>query len=338
VIAFKEEFVGCPKWVRAIKLAGSDAIVMWLALKLYAATHPTNGFIPDEEIGTLRGAPRNPRKALKALVDCGALNVEGNRGAGLVDQAPHGWLMHDYTEHANSSEHELLRREKARDRKRQQRERERLELEARLAATGALGRLPPLSVTGVVTERDCHDVTGVTVTRVTEAVTSGACPPVPVRSPAPNPTQPNQQENSPPPPMDLSGSANALPVVVVVPQSAEERIPCPPDLKLTDAQRAQLQIGVGASDYQIDQLELRFRMAASTHEPRPRSAWQSSIGRAVTVEFSNGNRRPPKSPDDAANETDSQTRLRLKSGPRQPSHSDHSDPEQHFAAIGANEV
>jgi hypothetical protein len=143
------------------------------------------------------------------------------------------------------------------------------------------------------------------------------------------------EEDQTPPPKDLSGIPDLLSVGVVVPKSAEEKIPCPPDLKLTDAQRSQIQIGTGATDHQLDQLELRFRVTATTHEPRTRSAWQASIGRAVTTEFSNGRRRPPRSPDE---ETDDQRRDRLRRGPRQPTVLDHSTEEGHLDAIGGATV
>jgi hypothetical protein len=215
---------------------------------------------------------------------------------GLWDIAPGGYLIHQFTVWNRSKEQVEAEREATRNR---------------------------------VAKHRANGVTNQTGNAVTPSVSNAVVPDHSATTPLP--AIPDQGT---PPPMDLTGGADALPVVVVVPQSGEERIPCPPDLKLTDAQRSQLQIGTGASDYQIDQLELRFRMAASNHDPRPRAAWQSSIGRAVTVEFSNGTRRPPKSPDDPASESDSQTRIRLKGGPRQPNAHDHSTDEKHLAAIG----
>jgi len=130
VITAKEEFVGCEKYVRAYKLGRGEAIMMWWALKCYAAKNPTTeGFIPDEDIDGLIGAPRNPRKALQALVECGGLLRDGNRGAGLVDPVDGGWQLHDYLDHAPPPEEVELRREKAALKKRRQREEHRRQLE-----------------------------------------------------------------------------------------------------------------------------------------------------------------------------------------------------------------
>lgn len=130
MIVLKEEFVGGEKWRRAVKLGGSDSIVMWLALKCYASQHPTTeGFVPDENIDDLPGAPRKPRKALEALTECGRLLPDGTRGAGLVDVAHGGWQLHDYLDHSQTPEEIELRREKARLKKARQRADKRRELE-----------------------------------------------------------------------------------------------------------------------------------------------------------------------------------------------------------------
>lgn len=130
MIVIKEEFVGGDKWRRAVKLGCGDAIVMWLALKCYASQHPgTEGFIPEEDIGDLPGAPKSARKALRALVDCGRLLPDGSRGPGLVEHAEGGWRLHDYLDHSVTPEEIELRRERARLKKARYREEKRRELE-----------------------------------------------------------------------------------------------------------------------------------------------------------------------------------------------------------------
>jgi hypothetical protein len=130
LIVIKEEFVGGEKWRRAVKLGRCDAIAMWLALKCYASQHPSSaGFVPDEDIEELPGAPRAPRKALQALVECGRLLPGGGRGPGLVEPVECGWQLHDYLDHSQAPEELELRREKARLKKQKQREEQRRELE-----------------------------------------------------------------------------------------------------------------------------------------------------------------------------------------------------------------
>jgi hypothetical protein len=193
VLVVKEEFVGGDKWSRAVKLGGSDAIVMWLALKCYASRHPSNeGFVPDESLDNLPGAPRKPRKALAALVDCGLLGPDGTRGAGLVELVEGGFQLHDYLDHSQTPEEIELRREKARDKKRRYREQQRREL-AELRERSLVAQIPILaSVLGDSrgTAGDSPPATSLTCAR----------PHVPAHAPAhahggvrtqPNPTQPN---------------------------------------------------------------------------------------------------------------------------------------------------
>lgn len=117
MITVKEEFLSDDKTQRAIKLGGYEVIAMWLAMKCYAASHATDGFIPAEDVESLPGAPRKARAALKALVECGRLQADGKRGAGLVDPVEHGWQLHDYLDHAASSDEIEVRRKKAREQK-----------------------------------------------------------------------------------------------------------------------------------------------------------------------------------------------------------------------------
>lgn len=145
MIVIKEEFVGGEKHSRAMKIGGGDAIAMWLALKCYASLHPAaEGFIADEDIDTLAGAPRRPRKALQALVECGRLLPDGQRGPGLVDPVEGGWRLHDYLDHSVSPEEEELRRTRARLKKKRQRDEKRRELEQlrELELRGQGGHVP----------------------------------------------------------------------------------------------------------------------------------------------------------------------------------------------------
>lgn len=150
MILIKEEFVGGEKYRRAVKLGGSDAIVMWLALKCYASQHPrTVGFIPDEDVSDLPGAPKRARKALEALVACGRLLPDGGRSAGLVEAREGGWQLHDYLDHSASPEELELRRERERVKKQRQRAEHRQQLEqlreigSAIAGLGQPGDMSP---------------------------------------------------------------------------------------------------------------------------------------------------------------------------------------------------
>lgn len=152
MMLIKEEFVGGEKYRRAIKLGGSDAIALWLAMKCYCSLHPdTEGFVPAECLDELPGAPRRTGKALQALLECGRLLPGGERGAGLVEPAEGGWRLHDYLDHSASPEEIELRREKQRLKKQSYRASKRRELDAvrRFAAEERAqlgdGTCPPLS-------------------------------------------------------------------------------------------------------------------------------------------------------------------------------------------------
>lgn len=139
MITVKEEFLTSEKTIRAMRDGGPAVVVMWLALKGYAARKNTGGFIPDEAVDDLQGAPRRSRVLLKALVECGLPQRDGARGPGLVDKIDHGWQLHDYDDHGTSQTDEEIRREKAKLKKRRQRE----EREAELARLRGANSSPP---------------------------------------------------------------------------------------------------------------------------------------------------------------------------------------------------
>jgi len=210
LITIKEEFVGSDKWVRAVELGGGESILMWLALKRYAAQHLTGGFVPEEEIKKLPGAPRRPAKALEALLKCGRINPSGDRGDGLVHRTEFGWQLHDYDDHANSVAEEQLRREKERERKRVWREQKAKELEALRSGrdkTGQVDGTVPWDKTG----QDGTSETGQsgdspsgTRPRAGTRAREGA------HAPIPNPTQPNPtsgRKDLPPPPTKARSGA-----------------------------------------------------------------------------------------------------------------------------------
>lgn len=134
MILVKEEFLTEEKTIRAMRMGGPAVIILWLALKGYVARKNTAGFVPDEAVDDLLGAPRRPRVLLKTLVECGLTKADGSRGSGLVDQVDHGWQLHDYDDHGTSQTVEELRREKARTKKAEQRRRQQDEIDRLKAA------------------------------------------------------------------------------------------------------------------------------------------------------------------------------------------------------------
>lgn len=102
-----------PKFIRAVRLAGSEAIHMWLGLRAYCGQKLTDGAIPADMMDEVRG-PTNPKKraaAIDALVT-----------VGLVDRTDdNGLQLHDYLHWSKSKDEVLKLRASAAARKRRQR-------------------------------------------------------------------------------------------------------------------------------------------------------------------------------------------------------------------------
>ncbi len=192
MITLKEEFVDSDKWRRAIRLGGDAAIVLWLCIKAHAAKHLTNGFISQEDLATLPGAPSKRAKALEALLTCGRMNPDGKRGAGLLDVVANGYQLHDYLEHAESRDRILERRQLAADRKRKQR------------TPGAVTEPVPLPVTQSVP----RDTVPALATRPASVPRGRADVPSPAQSGS-YPAEPDQAAAVDP--KDLTGSAQPKP-------------------------------------------------------------------------------------------------------------------------------
>lgn len=135
----------------------------------------------------------------------------------------------------------------------------------------------------------------------------------PSQAPAEHENEYDQRSKNNPPPKDLSGSAPERPVAVVVGQ----KVPCPADLALTAEQRSQLVLNKGMTDYQINELTIRFRtnFVANLGDVRFLEHWRKCLSKAICSDFADARRRPPRSSEAA--ETEQQTRTRLKNGPRQ---------------------
>ncbi len=98
-----------PKFVRAVRLGGSEAIHLWLGLRAYCAQFLSDGLVPTDMLPEVRG-PLNERKreaALSALVD-----------VGLLERCDVGVRLHDYLDWSSSRDEVLTRRGRDADRKR----------------------------------------------------------------------------------------------------------------------------------------------------------------------------------------------------------------------------
>jgi hypothetical protein len=97
-----------PKFVRAVKRAGADAIFMWLGLRAYCAQNLTDGEVPLDMLDEVRGPPAGAARdsAVRALLEVGLLE---NGGGAL--------RLHDYLDWSESRAVVMDRRAKNRERK-----------------------------------------------------------------------------------------------------------------------------------------------------------------------------------------------------------------------------
>jgi hypothetical protein len=66
-----------PKFIRAIKLGGSEAVHLWLGLRAYCAKLLTDGKVPGDMLDEVRGPKDSKRRAaaMTALVTAGLLDL-----------------------------------------------------------------------------------------------------------------------------------------------------------------------------------------------------------------------------------------------------------------------
>lgn len=97
------------KFVRALRLGGSEALHMWLGFRAYCSKHLTDGRIELDLVNEVKGPTGKKRDAaIKILFEVGLLEHKDSSG---------DIWMHDYLEWSASREEVLKRRESARERK-----------------------------------------------------------------------------------------------------------------------------------------------------------------------------------------------------------------------------
>jgi len=98
-----------PKFIRAAKLGGSEAVHLWLGLRAYCGKHLTDGAIPRDMLYEVRG-PSNAKKRAASLAVLFAVGLLEDDGAATVQ-------MHDFLEWSSSRDAVLAARDRARERK-----------------------------------------------------------------------------------------------------------------------------------------------------------------------------------------------------------------------------
>ena len=126
-----------PKFIRAVKLGGSEAVHLWLGLRAYCGQHLTDGAIPRDMLYEVRG-PSNPKKRAAALAVLFSVGLLEDDGATNVQ-------MHDFLDWSSSRDAVLAARERARERKARSR-----------GSHGVTDGVTPLAVTPVVTPVVTH--------------------------------------------------------------------------------------------------------------------------------------------------------------------------------------
>lgn len=82
-----------PKFIRAVKLGGSETVHLWLGIKSYCNKQLTDGLVPTDMLDEVRG-PKDAKKRMAAL----AALIEVK----LLDNVENGVQMHNYLKWSRS--------------------------------------------------------------------------------------------------------------------------------------------------------------------------------------------------------------------------------------------
>jgi hypothetical protein len=98
-----------PKFIRAVNMAGPGVVFLWLGLRAYCAKHLTDGVVPADMLGEVRGPKswKERGQCLRVLEEVGLIHRPDP--AGPVE-------MHDYLDWAPSRDEVLNKRASARER------------------------------------------------------------------------------------------------------------------------------------------------------------------------------------------------------------------------------
>jgi hypothetical protein len=260
-IELDDQILNHPKFIRAVKIGGSETIHLWLGMRAYCSQNLTDGFIPSDMLDEVRGpkSEKARRSAMAALVEVNLVEIRDN-----------GVALHDYLDWASSRDEVTQWRAKARERKAKSR-----------------------TVSRQESQRDGQCDTPETPGGVTDTRSVAPAPAYTLGAPSPSPSpsaSPTDQRDQPVA-KDLTGIR-----VSAEQQQQPTKIPCPPDLCLLDAQIANLEMA-GIPRWAVDQMtrDMVGKFIADTGNPRTLEAWLMSLSRAVSGDWNSGRR--PKKPD-----------------------------------------
>ena len=117
MMGLDDRMLSHPKWKRAVALAGSEVVHLWLGLKAYCSQQLTNGHIPTDMVKHVDGPLRDRARtnSLAALQAVGlAHDAKGREACPKCQSAPpqeSGIWLHDYLQHSESRDRALQRRE-----------------------------------------------------------------------------------------------------------------------------------------------------------------------------------------------------------------------------------
>lgn len=87
-LGLDDQILNHPKFIRAVKLGGSETVHAWLGIRAYCAQNRTDGFVPTDMLEEIRG-PLDTEKRATA--------VKVLRKVGLLDSAVGGVQMHNFS-------------------------------------------------------------------------------------------------------------------------------------------------------------------------------------------------------------------------------------------------
>lgn len=269
-----------PKSPKALA-AGNEAWTLWAAAVMYCNRQLTDGYVTLAALATdclpVPISMAKARKLAERLCDEAKVTPEG---AGLFERiGKDKWKVHDF-EHWNPLKAEVEARRQS------ERERKRGRVPSSPGSGGVPGGVPDGSQTGIQT--DSAPPSAQPSARKAAGKADGFRTPAGVRAPVPVPSQPVPARPPPAPEAAVVGP-----------------IPCPADLDLDPAQRANLAMNLGIPAWFLDAVLADTRAKyADGSDPRTLERWRRTVVTTATARWSDPkNRKQPDAgggPDAAA--------------------------------------